>query len=143
MWSGSIQQRDQEKIEGRRGGLRREVRERSVAEHDPILELLGQLLSCPGDRGPEWLDGGHLFRPVRITPRQATVAAADLEDAGPVEVDEVEQCADLVFLRINLDRHLLSSPSIGSRAALRHSSRMVHSPRKTATVHAGPTSYAT
>jgi hypothetical protein len=103
-------------IEGRPAGLRRELLKRRLAEHDPTLELPGQLLSPPRDRGRERLDRGHLFHPPRIAPRQATVAAADLEDAAPVEVDEVEQCANLVFLRINLDRHPLSSPSIGSHA---------------------------
>jgi hypothetical protein len=119
MPSRSIQQRDQEKIVTSKadlGALRRELRERSLAEHDPTLELLGQMLSCPHDRWRERLDGRHLCRPLRITPRQATVAAADLQDPAPVEVDEVQQCASLVFLRINLDRHLSSSPSIRSRA---------------------------
>jgi hypothetical protein len=45
-------------------------------------------------------------RPVGVMPGQTAIAAADLEDATSVKVDEAEQRAGLVLLRIEPDRHL-------------------------------------
>ena len=121
MRSRCIQQRDQEKIATSKADAG------ACAANSPNVAWRSTTRpsSCRGKccfarviAGANGSTAVTLFRPRGIAPRQATVAAPDLKDPGPFKGHEVEQCANLVFLRINLDRHLLSSPSIRSRAAV-------------------------
>ena len=115
----SIQHRDQEKIATSNvdEAVCRELAERGPAEHDAAHEFRRQVVFCVGVRGRERLDGGDVCRPIGVAPGQATIAAADLEDAAAIEVDEIEQRPDFVLLGIDPYRHLFRSCSVGARDA--------------------------
>jgi hypothetical protein len=70
-----------------------------------------------GDRGRERLDGGDVCRPIGVAPGQVTIAAADLEDAAAIEVDE-SSSAPISFCSGSTLTVISSAPvSVGARDA--------------------------
>jgi hypothetical protein len=101
--------RQDDDVEGRRRSFPSELLECNGSELDGVGGPLRDGPLRPRDRVREWIDRGDSSGPVEVSSRESPVAAPDLEDFLTGKVDEVEQGAGFVPLRIELYRH--SPPS--------------------------------